>query len=184
MKQWKALQPTLRGQFSSAVADNRRADRHDEFCKQRVDMRKLLNRGKLDATIDAGQPYRRVPFAVDAKDDVGMRISKAGESGGQPKLHEVGGGSDMNFLPALKVQLAGDNAEFDERALKMRQRRAKFGRWTQARAAANDKFDAQKVLERLDALPHSSGGQAQQLAGPPERPRSNRELKCLKRLQM
>ena len=86
----------------------------------------------------------------------------------------------MQFLPALKIKLAGCGAKLGERALQVRQRRPQL--WSRANAgtAADDKFDAEKVLERLDPLPRSGGSKTEQFPGAFERSRPNCEFERLK----
>ncbi len=47
----------------------------------------------------------------------------------------------------------------------MRQRGPEFRSGANAGTAANDKFDAEKVLERLNPLTRGGGGQPEQFAG-------------------
>ena len=135
---------------------------------------------KFNPAIDSGQPNRRVAFAIDAEKNVWMRLAKTGESRAQPEFDQIRRGSDMQFLPALKIKLAGCGAELGERALQVGHRRPELKCGANAGAATYDKFDAEKVLERLNPLPSSSGGQTEQFPGALERSRPNREFERLK----
>ena len=106
-----------------------------------------------------------------------MRLAKLGEPRGKPELDQISRGSNVEFLPTLQVKLARDRAKFREGALEVRQRRFEFRSRANAGAAAHDKLDAEIILECLDALSDSGGGQPEQFTGPLERPRPNRELK-------
>ena len=108
-----------------------------------------------------------------------MRLAKLGESRGKPELDQISRGSNVEFLPTLQVKLARDSAEFGERALEVRQRRPEFRSRANAGAAAHDELDAEIIFECLDALSDGGSGQPEQLAGPLERSRPNRELKRL-----
>ena len=86
----------------------------------------------------------------------------------------------MQFLPTLKVKLVGCDAELGECAFQVRHRRLELRSRPDTGTAAYDKVDAEKVLERLDPLSNSGGGQTEQFPGALERSRPNREFERLK----
>ena len=143
-----------------------------------------MSHAKLNSAIDTGQPHRRVAFAIDAEKNVWMRLAKTGESRAQPEFDQIRRCSDMQFLPALKVKLAGCGTKLGERALQVGQRCPQFESGANASAATYDKFDAEEVLERFDPLPRGGSGQTEQFPSALEGSRPNRELERLKCLQM
>ena len=113
-----------------------------------------------------------------------MGFAELGQPWFQPQLGEVGGGGNMQFLPALKIELAGYIAQFGKCTLQMRQRCAEFGRGADTGTTAHDKFNAQKVFKRLDPLSNGGSGQSEQFTGAFERPGAYGHFQGLKRLQV
>ena len=110
-------------------------------------------RAELNPAIDTGQPHRRVTFAIDAEKNVGMRLAKTGKPRAQPEFDKVHRGSNVQFLSALKVKLAGRSAKLGKCAFQVGQRGPELERGANAGAAAYDKFDAKESSSVLTRCP-------------------------------
>jgi hypothetical protein len=139
----------------------------------------LIDWAKLDPAVDSCQPDWCVAFAIDAEQNVGMRMAKLGESRGKPELNQISGGSNVEFLPTLQIKLTRDGAKLGEGALEVGQRCPEFRSRAKSGAAAHDKLDAEIIFECLDALSDGGGSQPEQFTSPFERSRPNREIKRL-----